>query len=236
MNKYPALSFVSAIVKFVGWLGVIIAVIMLFVGIGIIMDSRNNSFGAYSGTMSIISSFCIAIGSLMIILVGEGIKVFLDIEKNTSETAKLLLAMSNGKMGAVATATSGQWRESGPRTQGKADTGGLKLPLAARDIDALDRDKRVIARAVSRQAALQLTGLVNAGAGLQTGGAPTGADGLDLPLEARDRDILDRHARLVATAAGPTEAQDLVRVANGGGGTPASGGEPEPPTGSPATA
>ncbi|HVC61782.1 MAG TPA: hypothetical protein VND19_15635 [Acetobacteraceae bacterium] len=91
MGRYPVLQSLSGLARFLGWVGVILGGLTVVVGVIQLLASVNsNELVAYAGLVEIGSGLSFIIASLMLILLGEVIKVFVDIEGNTSETTRLL--------------------------------------------------------------------------------------------------------------------------------------------------
>ena len=105
MHKYPALATISKLATVVGWVAFAVAIIILLIGIVEVLVgsgiTQQGSFGnyynpdpfmVYRGIVLAGAGVSLFIVSIILILIGEVIKVFIDIEANTSETARLLRA------------------------------------------------------------------------------------------------------------------------------------------------
>ena len=99
MNKYPVLSGISVLARIVGWVLLIISGIMCLIGliqtIGSIASAANNPYRSnpldlYQGVSLLVGGGSMLVLSLILILVGEIIKVFTDMEHGISNTVKLL--------------------------------------------------------------------------------------------------------------------------------------------------
>jgi hypothetical protein len=99
MHKYPALSSLSSLARVIGWIAVAVAGIMALIGLVEISSglnqNNNNPFAVYSGVVLLSTGGSLFILGLILVLIGEVIHVFIDIEANTAETANLL--RSHGK-------------------------------------------------------------------------------------------------------------------------------------------
>lgn len=91
MGRYPVLQSLSGLARFLGWAGAILGGLTFVIGvIQLLAAANSNELVAYAGLVEIGSGLSVVIASLVLILLGEVIKVFVDIEANTSETTKLL--------------------------------------------------------------------------------------------------------------------------------------------------
>src|SRR5271165_1587747 len=94
MHKYPALSGLSSLARVIGWIAFVVAGIMILVGLVEVSSglSPNNGdpFAVFRGVALLSGGGSLFVLAVMLILVGEVIKVFIDIEANTSETTSLL--------------------------------------------------------------------------------------------------------------------------------------------------
>ena len=90
MGKYPVLQGLSGLARVVGWLAICIAGILVIYGLVKLSEYKNDPIGAFTGILNIGSGLGIAMVALIVILVGETIKVFVDIEGNTSEAVRIL--------------------------------------------------------------------------------------------------------------------------------------------------
>jgi hypothetical protein len=99
MVNYPVLSGLSASARIIGWIMLIIAGLMCLTGGGQLATSMKsavhnpygtNPFDLYRSISLLAGGASLLIVSLLLIIVGEVIKVFTDIEKNTSQTVKHL--------------------------------------------------------------------------------------------------------------------------------------------------
>jgi hypothetical protein len=99
MRKYPVLRGLSALARLVGWVGLILAGILMLIGVAQFLSSVNSTsqyqsgmgyFGVYTSFAAFSLGLGLLIGSIYLIILGEIIEVFVDIEGNTSETVRLL--------------------------------------------------------------------------------------------------------------------------------------------------
>jgi hypothetical protein len=107
MRKYPVLRGLSGLARFIGWAGLILGGIMVFVGIIIILSAASSMsqypggmgiFGFYSGFGALSVGVGLSIASIYLIILGEVINVFLDIEGNTSATVHFLKSLIAGRL------------------------------------------------------------------------------------------------------------------------------------------
>ena len=107
MHKYPVLSGISAFTRFVGWIALCKAGLMCIVGLIQIAQSlsttaqnpyKSNPLELYGRISLLIGGISLLIFSLILIIVGEVIKVFVDIEHNTSQTVKAIQSLSQVAM------------------------------------------------------------------------------------------------------------------------------------------
>ncbi len=98
MTKYPALQAVSVILRVLGWIGAVVSGMILVIGLFSLVAAPTDNDGsmggnALTGSLSLLAvagAFsCLAV-SFMLVVFGEVIKVFVDIERNTCEAAQLL--------------------------------------------------------------------------------------------------------------------------------------------------
>lgn len=99
MDKYPILRMVSTLVRIVGWVFLIISAILFFVGLANL--GGNSILGTVGGILAIVNSLSLALFSLILIVIGEAVQVFIDIEKNTSMTAVLIRGFSHENSGNI---------------------------------------------------------------------------------------------------------------------------------------
>jgi hypothetical protein len=99
MDKYPILRMVSTLVRIVGWVFLIISAILFFVGLANL--GGNSILGTVGGILAIVNSLSLALFSLILIVIGEAVQVFIDIEKNTSMTAVLIWGFSHENSGNI---------------------------------------------------------------------------------------------------------------------------------------
>ena len=101
MGKYPVLQGLSGLARFVGWLAICVAGILVIYGLVKLSEYKNDPRDAFTGILNIGSGLGIAMLALMVILVGEAIKVFVDIEGNTSEAVRILRDLQKAEVGLV---------------------------------------------------------------------------------------------------------------------------------------
>lgn len=109
MGKYPALNTISGVVRAAGWVAIAGAVIVFVVGL---RQLPKQNFESMLGIMAMIQAFSIAVLGLMLVLIGEAVRVFIDIEANTSEAARRLAGTQHS-------ATSQTWAAS-PTAEAKS--------------------------------------------------------------------------------------------------------------------
>jgi len=93
-NRFPILSFVSMLLKFFGWLFVVIG-ILYAVGKGIIVPMNSGGHFDLGDLLSISTGFGLTISGLIIAAIGEIIGVLFAIEENTRRACNAVLVTEN---------------------------------------------------------------------------------------------------------------------------------------------
>jgi len=94
MSKYPVLRTLAFIARVSGWIAIALGGFVLLLGLFHGDVSQTNPFGSSSGSQAVVErivacvvAIVIAGFGLWLVIIGELIQVFLDIEENTRETA-----------------------------------------------------------------------------------------------------------------------------------------------------
>jgi hypothetical protein len=99
MRKYPVLSGIKMLLLVIGWIALCLSVPTCLIGVVQVVDSissaaRNpyetNALELYTRLSILFAGIGLLSGSLVVIVTGEVIKVFIDLESNTSEASRLL--------------------------------------------------------------------------------------------------------------------------------------------------
>jgi hypothetical protein len=102
MRKYPVLRGLSGLARFIGWAGLVLGGVCLIVGLLEVLSANVSApryqgdagiLGFYSGLGAFSVGVGLSIASVYLIILGEVINVFVDIEDNTSETVRLLRSL-----------------------------------------------------------------------------------------------------------------------------------------------
>jgi hypothetical protein len=114
MNRYPVLWTLSTLARVVGWVAFVLAAIMVIWGLAEVLTGASGGqarygapsdpFAVYTGIGLLSAGGSLFIFSIMLIIVGEVVKVIIDIEANTAETRRLLSNTSVVKAEVVGTA------------------------------------------------------------------------------------------------------------------------------------
>ena len=142
MGKYPVLNAIAAIARFVGWLGLIIGGFMFVLGAADFFANVRTGPGSYGGgpfrgyfgMMELVGGLSLAMGALMVIALGETIRVFVDIEANTSEATRLLREKSEISRGQPGDLRGDTAREPHSRPQAQSIE-RVSLPWKLNDED-----------------------------------------------------------------------------------------------------
>ncbi len=97
MSKYPVVRTIAALLRFIGWVAVILAILVLTWGIvdfaRAFQAYNNNQYSAsipleaIQGLAKIGVALGIAFAGLISIFIGEVAQIFIDVEENTSRAA-----------------------------------------------------------------------------------------------------------------------------------------------------
>src|SRR5690242_19070666 len=90
MSKYPVLGTLASIARALGWIAIILGGIVLLVSLSGLSSASSSPSGFMGGILGFVVAIVIAGFGLSLVIVGELIQVFLDIEENTRETVKAL--------------------------------------------------------------------------------------------------------------------------------------------------
>ena len=88
-NSFPILTFVSKLLRFVGWLLIIVALLYFVLWQGIIQPQRHNSIDV----LQILTGLGVTIIGLVAVVIGECVGVLFAIEANTRQAATKLAAI-----------------------------------------------------------------------------------------------------------------------------------------------
>lgn len=94
MDKYPALQTAARLARIIGWLGLFIAGLLFLYGLYQLVtglsatdtqtaDQATSILGLVAGGLKVWAALSLAFVSLILVLVGESVQVFIDIEANT---------------------------------------------------------------------------------------------------------------------------------------------------------
>jgi hypothetical protein len=97
MGKYPILTLVSGALRLFGWVAVCLGIVAVVLGVyDLTNSSQQNTFGGMFQNSTQLTQGWVKIGggvglvlyALTFVLIGEAIRVFIDIEANTSRLAR----------------------------------------------------------------------------------------------------------------------------------------------------
>jgi hypothetical protein len=98
MNKYPVLERISQIARAVGWIALFPTGLISLTGaanvLGVTSWGAAQGLNPWYGVAVFVFGGTMLLGSLMLIIIGELTRVFMDIEHNTFEVARAALSMA----------------------------------------------------------------------------------------------------------------------------------------------
>jgi hypothetical protein len=112
LNKYPASDFISAFLLILGWIGVGIGLVSTLWGLYNLVsgvgsadsgrgfgDTQNlqSAFAVTQGVMKIAGGVGLLVSGLVLVFLGESIKIIVDIEHNTWQTSETVRLAVEGR-------------------------------------------------------------------------------------------------------------------------------------------
>jgi hypothetical protein len=129
MYKYPVLRTLALVARVCGWIAIVIAGLLCLLAIFGSSDvSQNNPLGSSSGNDAIVRILLVVVAlviagfGLWLVILGEMIQVFLDVEENTRDSVTRLRAVE----AAIAGTTPGRLPHETPPTSPTCPSCGAK--------------------------------------------------------------------------------------------------------------